>query len=264
MAKAPVKKRLRHGIAADIPLWLKLALHEVGTKETPGRKNNPVVQNYYHDAVNAHNMADEVPWCAAFVGAMLKRAGFKPSGSLMARSYLNWGIPVEAKPGAIVVFARGRAPQGHVAIVVEEYSNKVRVVGGNQSDAVNITDYPKARVLGYRWPVLRQEGSVMPPTKSLRHGISDITAPIVAEVPVVDPNGTAANWVGLSAALSPILLWLAHYYGVPLTPEGAAAIFGGIAVLTGIFTFVKNRWYDASVTLSSAEHHGLKMIAKKS
>lgn len=136
------------------PKWYELALAEIGTKEAPGFSNNPIVQGYYKDA-GAGKQPDSVPWCAAFVGAMLKRAGVSPSGYLAARSYLKWGKKLTTpKLGAIVVFSRGNSTwQGHVAFFVKDNGATISVLGGNQNDAVNIANYSKSKLLGYRWPL---------------------------------------------------------------------------------------------------------------
>lgn len=141
-------------MTADVaPPWLVLARAEIGTKEAPGFANNPIVQKYYVDA-GAGKLPDSVPWCAAFVGAMLKRSGVAPSGFLMARSYLGWGQVLRTpKLGCVVILARGRPPSGHVAFFVKDNGKSIRLLGGNQGDAVNERDYPKGRVLGYRWPL---------------------------------------------------------------------------------------------------------------
>ena len=122
--------------------------------EGPGPANNPVVQTYYRDAGHPETIHDSVPWCAAFVGAMLSRAGLQPSGSLAARSYLKWGRKLErARTGCVVVLKRGNSSwQGHVAFFVREEGRALVCLGGNQSDRVSFATYPKARVLGYRWP----------------------------------------------------------------------------------------------------------------
>lgn len=135
------------------PRWLQLARNEIGTKEAPGYANNPKVQRYFEDA-GAGKMPDSVPWCAAFVGAMLKRAGTRGTGFLAARSYLSWGRKLDdPQVGCIVVLKRGKLSwQGHVAFFVKDHGGHISVLGGNQSDAVNIRRYPKALVLGYRWP----------------------------------------------------------------------------------------------------------------
>lgn len=135
------------------PAWLRLARRELGTREVSGAGNNPTVIDYFADAAHPQIKQDAVPWCAAFVGAMLKRAGKTPSGSLMARSYLDWGKALsEPRLGCVVVFKRGKPPSGHVAFYLGHTSAYVRVLGGNQSDAVTIQNYRKDAVLGYRWP----------------------------------------------------------------------------------------------------------------
>lgn len=137
------------------PVWFTIAQTQLGIKEALGYKNNPEVQKYYEEA-GAGKLPDSVPWCAAFVGAMLHRAGFKGTGLLAARSYLLWGKKLD-KPthGCIVVFARGTSAwQGHVAFFVRTNANRsIRVLGGNQSDAVTYANYSTNRLLGYRWPV---------------------------------------------------------------------------------------------------------------
>jgi uncharacterized protein (TIGR02594 family) len=85
-------------------------------------KSNPVVGKYYADATG-QKFTDDVPWCAAFVGSMLKHAGETPSGSLMARSYLTWGEKDNSpSPGTVCVFGRGgpKAMTGHVAFYVRD------------------------------------------------------------------------------------------------------------------------------------------------
>lgn len=135
------------------PKWLELALKELGTREYPGPANNPTVQQYYVDAVSKE-YADEISWCAAFVGAMLARSGYRPSGSLLARSYLKWGTKLERpREGCIVIFKRGEPWQGHVAFLETVNRDRtVTVIGGNQDDAVTRARFPRSKIIGYRWP----------------------------------------------------------------------------------------------------------------
>jgi uncharacterized protein (TIGR02594 family) len=135
--------------------WMDIARGELGVREGAGAANNPRVLAYYADAGHAGVKEDAVAWCSAFVGAMLKRAGYPNSGSLAARSYLQYGRKLDTpEPGCIVVFWRGSPTgwQGHVAFYVRGEGDRVRVLGGNQSDAVTEAGYPRSQVLGYRWP----------------------------------------------------------------------------------------------------------------
>jgi uncharacterized protein (TIGR02594 family) len=137
-----------------LPKWYELALAERGVKEAAGPADNPTVQGYYRDAGHPEVKHDAVPWCAAFVGAMLARAGIKPSGELAARSYLSWGRKLAApRRGCVVVLRRGGSSwQGHVTFFEREEGAKLVCLGGNQSDSVCFATYPKSKVLGYRWP----------------------------------------------------------------------------------------------------------------
>ena len=117
--------------------------------------HNPKIVQYFADVGHAWVKDDETAWCAAFVGAMLKKAGLPHTGKLNARSYLDWGVPVDladAKPGDIVVFSRGdpKGWQGHVAFYVSHNSSVINVLGGNQNNQVNITPYSRSRLLGIR------------------------------------------------------------------------------------------------------------------
>ena len=132
---------------------LLLAEKEIGTWEWKDG-HNPKILAYFKDAGHPQIKDDETAWCAAFVGAMLKRSGSQGTGSLVARSYLNWGEPVDladAKPGDIVVFARGNSTwQGHVGFFVKRQGAFIEVLGGNQSNQVNIQRYSTANLLGVR------------------------------------------------------------------------------------------------------------------
>jgi len=131
----------------------ELAKAEVGIVEWKDG-NNPKVVAYFKDSGNAGVKDDETAWCAAFVGAMINRSGGKGTGALNARSYLDWGVPVarkDAKPGDVVIFKRGNSSwQGHVAFFVQDRGARIDVLGGNQSDAVNVKGYPASSLLGIR------------------------------------------------------------------------------------------------------------------
>lgn len=130
-----------------------LARLEIGTYEW-AEGSNPRVDAYFDD-VGYPSMTDETAWCAAFVGAMLKRCGLPHTGKLTARSYLDWGKPVDlakAEPGDIVVLWRGspNSWQGHVGFYDRQADGNVYLLGGNQRDQVNVSGYSIDRVLSVR------------------------------------------------------------------------------------------------------------------
>lgn len=167
-------------VNSGLPRHYEIAFKEIGTKEIRGVNHNPRVLEYHDTTGNFSD--DETAWCASFVNFCLietywneeqklyiyKGKNYKRipsemnalarligSGKANARSFLTVGSPVaqeDVKAGDIVVFWRGSPSgwQGHVGFVSGFMEKDVKVLGGNQSNAVNISRYSKATVLGYR------------------------------------------------------------------------------------------------------------------
>ena len=149
--------------------------------------DNPRVLAYYKEA-GVPQTRDEVPWCAAFVGAVLARCGVQGTGSLLARSYESWGRPVrleEAQPGDVVVLSRGAPWQGHVAFYDRVDGDKIYLLGGNQGNQVNVTAYPVARVVAVRRAI---EPAALPARRGTIKGSTTVQA---ASVQVVAAAGGA-------------------------------------------------------------------------
>jgi uncharacterized protein (TIGR02594 family) len=132
----------------------QLARQHIGLREIPGPQHEPKIVQMFADVGHAWVKDDETAWCAAFVGSMLKRAGFPHTGMLTARSYLKWGeeVPLtSAQPGDLVIFSRGTSSwQGHVGFFVGQTASHIRVLGGNQGNMVNEALYSKSSLLGVR------------------------------------------------------------------------------------------------------------------
>lgn len=102
----------------------------------------------------------ETPWCGAFMGIVFKNSLPKekiPENPWGARNWLAFGIKCELQDGAVGVFWRGRRSgwSGHVGLIVgiDEKRRLLKVLGGNQSDAVTYAWISMDRLLGCRWPV---------------------------------------------------------------------------------------------------------------
>ena len=145
--------------------WIKIARDCIGHREIKGSKHNPIVLELWQAAFEATNQPvtapfknDETAWCGGFVGGVFAKAGLYhhiPKSFAMARSWSKAGTKL-TKPayGCVVVFWRGspNGTSGHVGFVVgkDKFGN-LMVLGGNQSDAVNIKPFSRGRVLAYRW-----------------------------------------------------------------------------------------------------------------
>lgn len=134
--------------------YLKLALSQYGIKEIVGEKDNPEIIKFFESlGFDGSKLKDETAWCAAFANWVLKESCYNYTGKLNARSFLKLGEEID-KPelGDIVVFWRVKKNdwRGHVGFYINEDSDSVYCLGGNQSNSVNIRPYDKNRVLGYR------------------------------------------------------------------------------------------------------------------
>jgi uncharacterized protein (TIGR02594 family) len=136
----------------DMEPWLFIAYNEMGVSEVVGPEHNPKILEYA-SITTLKAPDDETPWCAAFVGWCLEKAGIVSTRSAAARSYLKWGYEIkEPREGCIVVLARGKAPAGHVGFYVGETTEHVCLLGGNQANQVSEQMHTKRRILSYRWP----------------------------------------------------------------------------------------------------------------
>lgn len=131
-----------------------LKLH--GTIETPGEKNNPLILAWAKSIGLGHvYKADSVAWCGLATAYAAAQAGwdYAPRGNaLWARNWLAWGSPVDLGKemlGDVLVFSRG-AVSGHVGLYIAEDKTAFHVIGGNQSDAVNIKRVEKNRLISGR------------------------------------------------------------------------------------------------------------------
>jgi uncharacterized protein (TIGR02594 family) len=132
-----------------------IAQRYVGVREVPGTKHNPLVLAMLK-LDDDWPQSDEVPWCSGFMNWIAWHLRLPRSKSLMARSWLNVGRPIELKdaiPGFdVVILYRGdpNGPSGHVGWYAGQGEGYVKLLGGNQGNRVSIADYPKSRVIGVR------------------------------------------------------------------------------------------------------------------
>lgn len=136
--------------------WMDVAMSRVGIKEIPGPSSNQTILGWAKDFggwIKSYFKNDDTPWCGLFVASCLKEAGLSdfPKNPLSALEWRKYGMGVGPFYGAVAVFKR--VGGGHVGFVVGKRSNgDLRVLGGNQGNAVTLAWFPASRLLEYRWP----------------------------------------------------------------------------------------------------------------
>ena len=161
VVKQSLIKYVEH-FGQKLPWWLVEALHDYAVAEIEGKEHNFNVLQIWKDAKLGGIKDDETPWCSGAVSAWIERSGIRSARTAWARNYLDYGVELDRPMlGAIVVFSRGKG--GHVGFVtgITKDKKQIRVIGGNQSNAVNERMFDVSRVLGYRNPSAKV--SLVPP-----------------------------------------------------------------------------------------------------
>ncbi|MBU0699827.1 TIGR02594 family protein [bacterium] len=150
---------------SDAP-WMAVAAKEIGQKEKFGVKfNNPRIIEYFV-TTSFKAKTDETSWCSAFVNWCLQQVKIKGTNSAAAASWLNWGKESAVIPGAITVIYNSNAKNSslttsgnHVGFMEKETASHYRLLGGNQSNQVRVSSYPKSswKLKGCRWPNSQSE-----------------------------------------------------------------------------------------------------------
>lgn len=154
---------------ADEPVhpWLATMRAISGTSETPGSADNPKILAMAAEIARRYpEMAsycaaykhDATPWCGLAIAYCMAVNGIRPQFGavdverfLWARSWRHFGNPLERPQlGALLIFSREGG--GHVTLYEGEDADNYLGRGGNQSDAINVAKFPKARCIGMVWP----------------------------------------------------------------------------------------------------------------
>jgi len=144
------------------PKLIVEAVKLIGTKETPGGADNPVILDWaVKTKLNKEYKKDEIPWCGLFVAYVCHMASLIPiEKPLWAKNWAKWGVEqTTAMLGDILVFTR-EGGAGHVGFYVGEDSLCYHVLGGNQSDMVCVTRINKKRCIAIRrteWKIAQPE-----------------------------------------------------------------------------------------------------------
>ena len=135
--------------------WL---MSKKGLKEVPGAGDNPEIVGWFKllDGFPKSDWHDSTAWCSVCMNAAEVLTGASHgTSSAAAVSWLKWGVAVkEPQRGDKVIFD-WKDGGHHVGIFLRfltdvDKNDRVEVIGGNQGNAISITDYPAGAVMGYR------------------------------------------------------------------------------------------------------------------
>lgn len=126
------------------PLDWAIEEFEKGVREYAGPcARNPEIEKYLFATGGV--APDDIPWCSSFVNWCAEMSGLEGTENKAARSWHQWGTNTkDPARGDIVVFRRRDSSwKGHVGFFWDDAGAHVNVLGGNQSNAVSISAFPK-------------------------------------------------------------------------------------------------------------------------
>lgn len=133
----------------------QLAHRYIGVKERKGDLHHPLIQWWLSLCHYDLDVADEIPWCSAFVNGIAWEFDLPRTSSAAARSWLRLPTAVQLADAIVgfdvVILERAGSPTaGHVGLYGGHSLQTVMLLGGNQGDAVTVQAFDRARVLGVR------------------------------------------------------------------------------------------------------------------
>lgn len=134
--------------------WMHIAAKKMGLHET---YNYTTLSSWLKGGWGYLGDPRKLPWCGDFVETCIAQGlpdEPRISNPYLARNWLKFGKDVKPTRGAIGVFWRGSKSgiSGHVGFLVGQSTDNYHVLGGNQSNAINVKPLGKYRLLGARWP----------------------------------------------------------------------------------------------------------------
>lgn len=146
------------------PKILTQALKLIGTKEIVGAIHNEKIMSWADELdIEKIYTSDEIAWCGLFIAYVAKLAGLDINmtarEALWALNWNKFGTRQKiAMLGDVLTFSRKSG--GHVGLYVGEDDVCYHILGGNQSNMVNITRIEKTRLSQIRrttWKVAQPD-----------------------------------------------------------------------------------------------------------
>lgn len=172
--------------------WIAEARNYVGIRENTSKgEHSPLIlsmlerMGHFSDESPAWWKDDETPWCGLFVGFCLGITGrYVVREWYRAGAWQSYHMTKLDQPayGCIATFTRNGG--GHVGFVVgTDEHDHVMILGGNQSNAVNVLPFPVSRLVGCYWPSEWKNKSA----------VKRQPAPVRYQLPLLQSNGQPSS-----------------------------------------------------------------------
>lgn len=97
----------------------------------------------------------DLPWCGDAVETCVAKTlpdEPLPSNPFFAQAWAKFGRDVGNPIIGSIGVIRWTGSTGHVGIVAGVSGDRVNLLGGNQSNAINVSSFPRSKFIAFRWP----------------------------------------------------------------------------------------------------------------
>lgn len=134
----------------DMPPWMAEMWRRKGLHEA---RDNKTLTEWLRAGRLLGNPA-KLPWCGDAVETCIVKTlpdEPVPNNPFWAQAWANFGVGVDPIVGSIGVI-RWSSRAGHVGIVADASASRITLLGGNQSNAITLSSFPRSKFIAFRWP----------------------------------------------------------------------------------------------------------------
>lgn len=149
----PVERRGQSISAVELmPPWMAEMHRKMGLNEV---RDNAALSEWLRSFGRYLGNPKDLPWCGDAVESCVAKTlpdEPLPSNPFWAQAWAKFGKDVGAPIVGSIGVIRWTASSGHVGIVAGVSGDRVNLLGGNQSNAINVSSFPRSKFIAFRWP----------------------------------------------------------------------------------------------------------------
>lgn len=151
--RLPARKQGWSGFGDEtMPPWMaemhrKSGLHEV--------RDNVALGDWLRSFGRYLGNPRTLPWCGDAIESCIAKTLPEeplPSNPFWAQAWKDFGWDTGGPVIGSIGVIRWSASAGHVGIVAGVDGSRVNLLGGNQSNAINVSSFPRSKFIAFRWP----------------------------------------------------------------------------------------------------------------
>lgn len=135
-----------------MPPWMaemhrKMGLHEV--------RDNSALSAWLRQFGRFLGNPRDLPWCGDAVESCVAKVLPEeplPSNPFFAQAWGKFGVDAKGPVVGSIGVIRWTPSSGHVGIVAGVDGSRVNLLGGNQSNSINVSSFPRNKFIAFRWP----------------------------------------------------------------------------------------------------------------